>query len=194
MFCYLVRHGQDDDTVRGGWSDHPLTTDGIHQAEKLAEDIAANMGQLAIRHIYSSDLCRTMQTAHILADKLCLPVEALPQFREVNNGDLAGMKNDLALSRYPGVFWNQMKWEQCYPGGESPRQFYERINAVWADFSVKILAKNESVLLVTHGGVIHVIRTILENRPYSNSEKHRKVNHAEMIALSYQDGVWKEIQ
>lgn len=193
MFCYLVRHGKDDETVRGGWSDHPLTVAGIHQAERLAKDIADMKEKLAIRYIYSSDLCRTMQTAQIIADRLRLPVKPLPQFREVNNGDLAGMKNDIAMVRYPGLFWNQMKWEQCYPGGESPSQFYERINAAWADFSKEILSENENVMLVTHGGVIHVIRTILENRPYSNSEKHRKVNHAEMIVLSYQNGAWKEI-
>lgn len=177
----------------GGWSDHPLTVAGIHQAERLAKDIADMKEKLAIRYIYSSDLCRTMQTAQIIADRLRLPVKPLPQFREVNNGDLAGMKNDIATVRYPGLFRNQMKWEQCYPGGESPSQFYERINAAWADFSKEILSENENVMLVTHGGVIHVIRTILENRLYSNSEKHRKVNHAEMIVLSYQNGAWKEI-
>lgn len=193
MSCYLVRHGKDDETVRGGWSDHPLTVAGIHQAERLAKDIADMKEKLAIRYIYSSDLCRTMQTAQIIADRLRLPVKPLPQFREVNNGDLAGMKNDIATVRYPGLFRNQMKWEQCYPGGESPSQFYERINAAWADFSKEILSENENVMLVTHGGVIHVIRTILENRLYSNSEKHRKVNHAEMIVLSYQNGAWKEI-
>lgn len=193
MICYLVRHGQDDETVRGGWSDHPLTEAGIHQAKRLAEDMAESKEELSIRHIYSSNLRRTMQTAQILAERLHLPVEALPQFREVNNGDLAGMKNDIALVRYPGLFWNQMKWEQCYPGGESPCQFYERISMAWANFSKEILLENENVVLVTHGGVIHVIRTIIENRPYSNSEKHRKVNHAEMIALSYQNGAWKEL-
>ena len=25
MICYLVRHGKDDDSVRGGWSDYSLT-------------------------------------------------------------------------------------------------------------------------------------------------------------------------
>lgn len=29
MICYLVRYGQDDDSVRGGWSDCPLTELGI---------------------------------------------------------------------------------------------------------------------------------------------------------------------
>lgn len=189
MVCYLVRHGQDDETIRGGWSNHPLTEEGIRQAEILAEDVSS----LTVGAIYSSDLCRAMQTAQLLADKLRLPVLPLPQFREVNNGDLAGMKNSLALERYPGLFWNQLDWEKCYPNGESPKQFYERIRTAWAAFSEEILSRNENVVLVTHSGVIHVILSILENRSYSNRETHRKVRRTEVIALSKQNGVWKEL-
>ena len=35
MICYLVRHGKDDDTVRGGWSQQPLTDEGKVQAAEL---------------------------------------------------------------------------------------------------------------------------------------------------------------
>lgn len=188
MICYLVRHGKDDETVRGGWSNHPLTEEGIRQVHTLAEDF----DQFAVGSVYSSDLCRAIQTAQILAGRMHLPVIPLPQFREVNNGELAGMNNEIALERYPGLFWNQLGWEQCYPGGESPKQFYERIRAAWMAFTEEILARNENVVLVTHGGVIHIIRAILENRPYNNQQKHRKVSHAEVIALHYQNGVWKE--
>lgn len=186
---YLVRHGKDDETVRGGWSDHPLTEEGIRQAEVLAEQVVSN---LEIKKIYSSDLQRAMQTAQILAEKSLLPVVSLPQFREANNGELAGMKHTTALERYPNLFWNQMQWEQCYPGGESPKQFYERVYAAWEDFSQKILAKNENVLLVTHGGVIQVILSIIEDRHYSNREKQRSIPHASMLTLSYENGAWKE--
>lgn len=189
MICYIIRHGKDDETVRGGWSQHPLTADGIRQAEMLAK----KMSQAKIGSIYSSDLCRAMQTAQILADQLHLPVTALSQFREVNNGNLAGMKNSLALEQYPGLFWNQLDWEQCYPNGESPKQFYERICAAWAAFSEEIISHNEDVVLVTHGGVIHVILSILEGRPYTNRDKYRSIRYTEVIPLSYQNGQWKEI-
>ncbi len=186
MICYLIRHGKDDETVRGGWSQHLLTDEGIHQSEVLAEE----MVELTISSIYSSDLTRAMQTAQILADKLQLPVIPLAQFREVNNGVLAGMKNDLALEMYPDLFWNQLDWEQCYPDGESPKDFYERICKSWSAFADEMISRNEDVVLVTHAGVIHVILSVLENRTYSNSGKHRKVNHTEVIMLSYHNGVW----
>ena len=185
MICYLVRHGQDDETVRGGWSAGSLTEKGIRQAESLAR----NMESLGIAHIYSSDLPRAMETGRILAKGLGLSVEPLPQFREVNNGELAGMKNEIALVRYPGLFWNQLGWETCYPGGESPKLFYERIRDAWEAFSGNL---NGDTVLVTHGGVIQVIRTILENRPYSNAERHRKVDYAEAVVLTRERGNWKE--
>lgn len=189
MICYLIRHGQDDETVRGGWSQAPLTEEGIHQAEKLAE----KMSNLDIGKIYSSDLERAMQTAKILGNKIGLQVFPLPQFREVNNGELAGMKNTVALEQYPGLFWNQLDWEQCYPKGESPRQFYDRIQASWSDFSAKISDETENVALVTHGGVIHVILALLENRTYSNRQQQRKIAYTEVIPLSFENGVWKAL-
>lgn len=188
MICYLVRHGQDDETVRGGWSQHPLSEEGIRQAEVLAE----NMSQVTIGAVYSSDLCRAMQTAQILAKGRHLPVIPLPQFREVNNGVLAGMKNAIATAQYPNLFWNQLEWEQCYPGGECPKAFYDRIYAAWTAFAEEILSQDADVVLVTHGGVIHAIRAILEKRQYSNQEAQRKVRHGEVIALSYENGEWKE--
>jgi len=189
MICYLVRHGKDDDTVRGGWSQYPLTEEGIQQAEALAAQIANHTN---IRIIYSSDLPRAMQSAQIIGEKTHLTVTPLPQFRETNNGKLAGMKHELAQEQYPGLYWNQLGWEQCYPEGESPKQFYERIRAAWGDFSKKILAKNEDVLLVTHGGVMHVILCLVEKRIYSNKEKQRSIPHAAVIPLSYENGMWKE--
>ena len=39
MFCHLIRHGKDDDTVRGGWSNIGLTEYGVEQVHKLGEDL-----------------------------------------------------------------------------------------------------------------------------------------------------------
>ena len=191
MICYLVRHGKDDESLRGGWSQQPLTEEGILQAETLAEQIASKTN---IRKIYSSDLQRAMQTAQIIAQRMQLPVTALSSFRETNNGDLAGMKNSIALERYPGLFWNQLDWDQRYPNGESPRQFYERVRTAWEVFSQMIASQQDDVLLVTHGGVIHVILSILEGRIYSNAEKQRPVKYTQMLTLVQEEGHWKEVK
>ena len=190
MICYLVWHGKDDGTVRGGWSQQPLTNEGKAQADELASFVQGS--DLAIKHIYSSDLLRAMQTAQSVADKLHLPIVPMPEFREVNNGDLAGIKNELANKMYPGLYWNTLDWEQRYPGGESPREFYERISTAWDAFQKMALNRNENVLLVTHGGVINVILSIVNGEKYSNETIMRKIRNVELIALEYQGKGWKE--
>lgn len=190
MLCYLVRHGKDDDTLRGGWSQQPLTDEGEVQAAELA-DFVQKSG-LGIQQIYSSDLLRAMQTAQIVADSLRLPIAPKPEFREANNGNLAGMKNELAAEQYPGLYWNTLAWEQQYPGGESPKEFYERIRCAWDVLQKDILKRNENVMLVTHGGVMHVILSIVKGEIYSNQASPRKIRNAELIALKYQSGKWTE--
>ncbi len=190
MICYLVRHGKDDDTVRGGWSQQPLTDEGKVQAAELAAFVQKS--GLGIQQIYSSDLLRARQTAQIVADSLHLPIVPKMEFREVNNGDLAGMKNELAAEQYPGLYWNTLSWEQRYPGGESPKEFYDRIRWAWEVFQKDILVRKKNVMLVTHGGVMHVILSIVKGEIYSNQASPRKIRNAELIALKYQNGKWTE--
>ena len=89
---YLIRHGEEDQTVRGGWSHSGLTDTGVLQAERLAESILMNTA-MHVHRIFSSDLPRAVQNAERLAQALSLPVTAAPQFREINNGLLADMEH-----------------------------------------------------------------------------------------------------
>ena len=181
MKCYLVRHGKDDDTVRGGWSASPLTDEGVRQVEDLSIRIFKE--NLKIDTIFSSDLPRARQTADILAKALALPVIETPQFRETNNGVLAGMDNELAKQLYPGLYWSALDWKQSYPDGESPSDFYNRIATAWAQFKEKIKSTGNNVILVTHGGVINVIHCIENGITYTNKNNPFPVANAEMVEI-----------
>ena len=182
MICYLVRHGKDDGSVRGGWSNSPLTEEGIAQVHHLAAGIVS-AGNLNIAAIYASDLPRARQTADILSSALSLPVTELPEFRETNNGLLAGMNNQVAARLYPGLYWSALDWEQAYPGGESPAQFYGRICSAWHSFKAAMREKDRNVILVTHGGVMNVIQCVEHGIPYSNKANPFPVGNAEMIEI-----------
>lgn len=194
MICILARHGKDDESVRGGWSQHSLSEEGMKQARELAGRLLAQKNSYSLSRIYSSDLVRAAQTAQIVGDRLGLAVTLLPDFREVNNGLLAGMKNDLAEDRFPGLYWNQLAWEQTYPEGESPKAFYERIADAWERFSCELVSGKENVLLVTHGGVIQVILSLINNVPYTNKAPVRKIPYAGSVALIFEDGKWMELK
>jgi len=194
MICMLARHGKDDESVRGGWSQHSLSEEGMKQARELAGRLQAQKNSYSLSRIYSSDLVRAAQTARIVGDRLGLAVTLLPDFREVNNGLLAGMKNDLAEDRFPGLYWNQLAWEQTYPEGESPKAFYERIADAWERFSYELVSGKENVLLVTHGGVIQVILSLINNVPYTNKAPVRRIPYAGSVALIFEDGKWMELK
>ena len=182
MICYLVRHGADDDTVRGGWSNSPLTDIGISQVEQLSAQLAAD-AHFCASHIYTSDLPRARQTADILAATLSLPVTELPSFRETNNGELAGMDNDLANQKYPGLYWNALAWDEHYPGGESPQEFFHRIERAWLAFKAQLQEDGENVVLVTHAGVINAIACIENNTAYTNKRLSYPTKNAEIVAI-----------
>ena len=182
MTCYLIRHGRDDDSVRGGWSSSPLTDEGILETEALAQRIF-NSRDMNIARIFSSDLPRAKQTAEIISSKIDLDIEFLPQFRETNNGALAGMKNVLAAQKYPNLYWNTLEWNECYPDGESPHQFFDRISSAWKDFKQSLKGLDGNVILVTHGGVINVIWHIENDIKYSNKSKPFSIGPSEFITI-----------
>ena len=186
---YLVRHGADDETVRGGWSGQGLTEEGRRQAEALGVFAHWNLN---VAHLYSSDLPRAMETAKPVAEELGLEIIPLPEFRETDNGKLAGMKHELACARYPGLYWNTLEWDEQYPGGESPREFYERIRDAWEKFQGEALEKEGNSMLVTHGGVINVILSLVHGVPYSNRNHRWKIRNTQIITLTYGDGRWQE--
>ena len=176
---YLLRHGADDDTRLGGWSDSRLSPLGIEQAQKAGEAIAK--GSFNICRICSSDLPRARETAEIVAEKLGLPVEYIKALRETNNGDLAGLKIEEAKERFPGLYWRSLEWDQAYPNGESPNQFFNRVRNAWKDFKREESAKSGNTLLVTHGGVIDVILCLENGVPYTNKHVTYRIAHAEIV-------------
>lgn len=179
MKWILVRHGEDTPGFRGGWSNESLTIKGKEQVEVVAKDLL----KYNVDKIYSSDLPRAVETANIISDELKLKVELLPQLREMNNGVLAGMKHVEALELYPGLFYNTLEYDEKYPGGESPKGFYERIK----EFSENFERTEENYIIVTHGGVIDVLYCLLHNIEHTNKRLSMKVGHAEYLVFDFQD-------
>ena len=112
----LVRHGQTSwnaDQRFMGRSDIPLDDTGHEQARALANAMPRDR----IHRVFTSPLSRAMQTAGYLGDTPT-PDEGL---RELDQGQLEGLRAVEAIRRYPAFF---KQWEtDCraapVPGGES---------------------------------------------------------------------------
>lgn len=171
MKLIFVRHGQDDDRFRGGWSNLDLTPEGMQQSEQLAAHLKVNQSRYQISRILSSDLRRTMTTARFISEALGLPIQPEPQLREMNNGDLAGMPNAEALLQYPSLFFSALDMDEAYPNGENPRAFYERIRC-WFDAFLRDHRNSPgNTLIVTHGGVINILYHLVKGAEWSNKNR-----------------------
>lgn len=184
MKLIFVRHGKDDDRFRGGWSNLDLTDRGIAEATSLAEHLNIKRDKYDITKIISSDLQRCVSTARYISEALSLQVTYEPLIRETNNGLLAGMANDEALLKYPGLFFSSLGMDERYPDGESPSEFYSRIKTWFEGFCREYAKKDGNTLIITHGGVINVIYHLVKGIPWNNKNTPFKVSNCSIHILN----------
>ena len=106
------------------------------------------------------------------------------QIREINNGDLAGMLNDTALKQYPGLFFSSLEMDEAYPNGESPKDFYRRIQRWFLEFTFNCRDVKGNVLVVTHGGVINVIYHLVKGIEWNNKSRVFKAGNCSIHVLN----------
>lgn len=175
MKLIVMRHGEDLPGYRGGWSKYGLTDVG----KKQVFATAIQLKNLDFEYIISSDLVRAKETATLVSNICNKKLIFDSDVREINNGDLSGMDNKIADKMYPGVYYNTLGYEESYPNGESPSMFFNRVYR----FYQKIIKEKDSILIVTHGGVINVLYCIHKNIPHTNSYNVVTLGHGEILVL-----------
>ncbi|MSU01002.1 histidine phosphatase family protein [Tissierella pigra] len=171
MTIYFVRHGKEEEGFRGGWSQIGLSNEGKRQAKLLAEYLYRNKERFNITRIISSDLNRAKETAFYIAKKFEMKVELNQEWREHNNGIMAGMSNEEAETSFPGLYFNTLGMDERYLEGESPREFLNRIEKTFYNLVDEVSAQNEDILVVTHGGVINIIYHLVKEIEWTNKNK-----------------------
>lgn len=153
---WLVRHGQTDWNVAGriqGQTPTELNAQGRREAQLLADLFAKNPRPFAA--CYSSDLPRAAQTAHILVERLGIPMHLLNALREREFGSLEGAFPDQIRAARAVAGTTQTAdladWTGV-TGVESDVALYQRVAAALVEISDG--HPDQDVLVVTHGGVI----------------------------------------
>lgn len=158
---YLVRHGETDHN-RGlllqGVNDIELNESGLVQAKLVGK----RLERYEIQRIYCSDLLRAVKTAEIIAGGTGGKIVTDPLLREIDMGKWEGADWEQIRLRYPQYYleWSKHLIDMPYPGGESGKDVYNRVQR-----SLKSIVTSglKNVVVVTHGGVIKVlISTFLE--------------------------------
>ncbi len=152
----FIRPGETDwnrDLRYQGWVAIPLNAYGVRQAQRLANYIR-NIGVSAL---YTSDLKRAAETAHLLAEKLGLAPIADARLRERDIGTWQGLTQKEMQSWYPVEYAEFLADPDGYrvPGGESRKNVRERILEAFNE----ILATNqgETIAILSHSTAINAL-------------------------------------
>lgn len=180
---YLMRHGQDDESRIGGWSDATLTSVGIKQVKDAVEVLK----KLNLKQIVSSDVKRAEQTTQIINESLNLPTTFSPKFRELDKGLLTGMDANKAMELYPEYFEGLTTVDR-YPEGEAMIDLYNRVNSLLDDIDAL-----EDTLIVTHRGVINMLYFILNDKPLDMNKKQFGVEPASIHEAKVKQKVIRRI-
>jgi broad specificity phosphatase PhoE len=162
MTIFLVRHGETEwNRARRyqGWSDSPLTANGVAQAEAIGQRLRT-LPETAAAGIVASPLGRARRTAEIIAECLghTAPLRVDERLREISIGSWDGLNRAEIRSRM-GAEFAEFEWYFVTPDGESYTGFAGRI----AEWLVEV--GDLPVIVVSHGVVTRILRGLYAGLP-----------------------------
>jgi probable phosphoglycerate mutase len=160
----LIRHGEtawNRERRMQGQTDTPLSDTGRAQADAVGRRLARH----PFAALYSSDLSRAWETAAAIARAHVQDhdIRREPALRERTFGVFEGLTYDEMAQRYPDEHarFSARDPDYAVPGGESPRQFFERSLACLE--AIARAHEGESVVVVTHGLVLDTLHRAARN-------------------------------
>lgn len=183
---YLFRHGLDDESYIGGYSNVGLIEEGVKQVNESALWLKENIK--GIKKVYTSDVKRALQTSEIINSYLNLDIELKKELRELDKGLLNGMNKEKAKKEFPD-YMGEIDIYTKYPNGEAMVDLYQRIKVLLDE-----LKKYDNSLIVTHRGVINMIYILLNNDVLTMDKGKYNVTHASVHELDLDKRLIKRIK
>ena len=156
MKIYLVRHGETDwnkERRFQGQVDIPLNCYGIELAEKTAEALR----EIPFEAVFSSPLCRAVQTAKIMMGERFVPFETDERLKEMNFGSFEGTVIPPGVSERDSnplyYFWKEPEHYIPPSDGESFEELYHRSAEFMREKIFPLENKYETVLIAGHGAL-----------------------------------------
>lgn len=149
-----------------GHADSPLTPFGANQARAWGRMLKARCWD----RIVSSDSGRAWQTALLINTYLKLPMESDPRLREQDWGAWTG-RTLMQIGREnleKPTLREDAGWDFCPPGGENREAVWKRSQQALEDMGER--CRGESILVVTHEGVVKCLIYGLSGRRFIPSE------------------------
>lgn len=178
MKIYLVRYGQTDwnmEDRRQGSIDTPLNKTGVQQAEALCE----KLGNVNFKVCYTSPLQRAAETAKIVtAGKV--PVEQSELLAGRGFGEFEG---ELSINIHPDADINNVELNADVNGIEPIQHVITRAKE-FLQMLRNNYATDDVILVVAHGIIIRVLRSIISDDPKWADFNSYQLNNGELIELT----------
>ncbi|WP_077411762.1 histidine phosphatase family protein [Listeria monocytogenes] len=204
---YLVRHGKTMfNTSRRvqGWSDTPLTNEGI----EVAEFLGRGLRETPFDAIYTSDRGRTIEMAGIIlreSKQTHLEINELRDFREFGFGKFEGEYEDIMFGKVMEHLGFQSMEEAFEKFGDDGYQIIsetvEKIDETgmsenWDEMVARLKnaldtvsaenqVENANVLVVSHGMAINTIISF-----FDKSLINPDLANASVTRLAFENGKW----
>jgi probable phosphoglycerate mutase len=192
----VVRHGETQWNVASriqGQGDSPPTATGLAQADAIADRLASERFDVLV----ASDLGRAMQTAGAIARRCGHAIVPDPRLRERSFGAGEGMTYTEIDRAWPDVFTRSRETDPdaAVPGGETRRQFHERVRDAFAALAREHEGKR--VAVVAHGGVLaalyRLIHDIPVGKPHAVPIANASYNAVAFAAHAWAIEAWDEV-
>ena len=187
----LIRHGEtawNRERRMQGQTDTPLSDVGRAQAAAVGERLARH----PFAALYSSDLSRAWDTAAAISRASGREIRREPALRERTFGIFEGLTYDEMAQRYPEAHARFATRDPDYavPGGESPRQFFERSLACLN--AIAHAHAGACTVVVTHGLVLDTLYRAARNMPLEERRDAPLLN-ASLNTFRHEAGAWVEV-
>jgi broad specificity phosphatase PhoE len=165
MHLLLIRHGESEGNTEmrlQGQGEYPLTERGLRQSRLVGE----RLRRLSLVALYSSPIGRARLTAGVIGEATGLEVTELPEVREYDFGDLAGLTYGELMEKHPEIEQQYRRGPDypVFPGAEDREVFRLRVcDALWG---VAERHPGASVAVVTHAGPIALFCLEVLGLPY----------------------------
>lgn len=126
---YVVTHTESQhhvDRLAGGWYDSHLTERGRHQADAIAERLAAEIDDREVA-VFTSDLARAVETAEPIAHRFSTTAHPMPDVREVSQGVADGRPGSWYVEHVVAAPDDDRLDHVSFEGAESTRTAATRV-------------------------------------------------------------------
>ena len=167
MRLLIVRHGESYANAEGliqGQGESPkfdLSARGRAQARACGERL--DREGLKPTHVYASPLSRTAETARLIVERWGMDIEYWDDLMEHDMGSASGLTLAELSARHPDldIALEGIRGFSGLPGAESLEARAERGSRAIHEV-LRRHAQDDTVLLVSHGGIMqHIIRALL---------------------------------